>query len=53
MARRLLPGVRDHQGHRSANRRSPPARLCRHAGTRTAMLVVPRVGADAQADRPV
>jgi hypothetical protein len=34
---------------RSSHRRSPPAGLRRHAGARPAVLLVPRLGADAEA----
>src|SRR5262249_28154968 len=53
LARRVLPGLRDEQGYRAGNRGPPPARLGRHAGAGTAVLMVSGVGADAKADRLV
>jgi hypothetical protein len=54
MARRVLPGLRDDEpGDRSADRRSPPAGLGRHAGARASEFMVSGVGADAEAFRAV
>jgi hypothetical protein len=53
LARRVLSGLQHQQGDRSADHRSPPAGLCRHTGARSAVFVVSRPGADAEADRAV
>jgi hypothetical protein len=51
LARRVLPGLRYHQGDGFADRRPAPAGLSRHAGAGPAVLVVSGRGADAEADR--
>jgi hypothetical protein len=49
LAGRLLSGLRDKPGDRSAHRRPSPAGLGRHAGARAAVFMVSRIGADAEA----
>jgi hypothetical protein len=49
----VLPRLRNQPRHRSPHHRPAPARIRRHAGARAAVLMVSRVGANAEADRVV
>jgi hypothetical protein len=47
----LCPGLWDEPSHRSPHDRPPPTGLGRHPRARATVLVVPRIGANAEAAR--